>query len=94
MNKDIKSMLDAFGKAQRNRFSFLEEIATSRREFLRNSSLLAAGIAAGSAGGGLVLPRIAGAADWSLAEAAKPIKARRSESQILQAIRIMGSCAR
>lgn len=74
MNKDIKSMLNGFGKARQNRFKFLEETSTNRREFLRNSSFLAAGIAAGSVGGGLVMPKMAMAADWSLAEAAKPYK--------------------
>lgn len=70
MKKDTKDMMNAFGKATANRRSFLEEISTSRREFLRNTSLMAAGFAA--AGAGVVRPRFAHAADWSLAEAAKP----------------------
>lgn len=74
MSNDTKSMLNAFGKARENRFNFLEESATNRREFLRTSSLLAAGIAAGAGAGGLVIPNMASAAGWSLADAAKPYK--------------------
>ncbi len=71
MNKDSKDMLNAFGKATASRRAFLEEFSTSRRQFLRNTSMMAAGFAA--AGTGLfVRPRMAHAEGWSLAEAAKP----------------------
>ncbi|MFT3987919.1 ABC transporter substrate-binding protein [Aestuariivirga sp.] len=71
MKKDTIDMMNAFGRAVASRQSFLRDTAVSRREFLRNSSLLAAGFAA--AGTGTVIrPRVAHAADWSLAEAAKP----------------------
>jgi multiple sugar transport system substrate-binding protein len=71
MNRDSREMLNAFGKAVANRRAFLEEVSTSRREFLRNASLMAAGFAAG-ASGMLVRPRMAHAEGWSLAEATKP----------------------
>lgn len=72
MNRDAKDMMNAFGKSLASRLGFVEEVSTSRREFLRNSTLLAAGFAAAGVGGGLVRPRIAHAEGWSLAEAAKP----------------------
>jgi len=72
MNKDTKEMLNATGKSMASRLDFLKEISTNRREFLRNSSRMAAGFAAAAVGGGLVRPRIAHAQNWSLAQAAKP----------------------
>jgi len=72
MNRDTKQLLDSFGKAAANRLGFLEEISTSRREFLKNSALMATGFAAVAAGSGIVRPRMAHAQNWSLAQAAKP----------------------
>jgi len=73
MNRDTKDMLDAFGKAADNRWGFLEAVSNSRREFLRNSTRMAAGFAAAAAvGGGLVRPRMAHAQNWTLAQAARP----------------------
>ena len=71
MNRDTKDMMNAFGKSLASRKGFLEEVSTSRREFLRTSSLFAAGFAAAGLGA-TVRPRIAHAQDWTLAEAAKP----------------------
>jgi len=59
MKRDTKEMMNAFGKAMASRLGFLEEVSTSRREFLRNSSLMAAGFAAASMGGAVIAPRIA-----------------------------------
>ncbi len=72
MKRDTKELMNAFGKAMANRLGFLDEVSTSRREFLRNSSLMAAGFAAASMGGAVIAPRIARAEGWTLAEAAKP----------------------
>lgn len=71
MRKDTREMMNAFGKALASRRGLLEEVSTSRREFLRNTSLMAAGFAAGGAGM-MAAPKMARAAGWSLAEAAKP----------------------
>lgn len=73
MNRDTKEMMNAFGKALADREGFLEDVSTTRREFLRNTSLMGAGFAAAAAASGaFIRPRIAQAADWSLAAAAKP----------------------
>jgi len=72
MNQDSKEMLNAFGKAAADRTGFLKDASSSRREFLRNSTLMAAGFAAAAAGSGIVRPRMAHAQNWTLAQAAKP----------------------
>jgi len=72
MNQNAREMLDAFGKAATSRQGFLKEASGSRREFLKNSTLMAAGFAAAAAGSGIVRPRMAHAQNWTLAQAAKP----------------------
>lgn len=72
MDRDTREMMNAFGKSLHDRIGFLEEVSTSRREFLRTSALMAAGFAAAGAGGAIMQPQAAHAEGWNLAEAAKP----------------------
>jgi len=72
MNRETIDMMNAWGKALGGRRQFLEDVSSSRREFLRTSSLMAVGFAAAGATISFLRPNIAHAANWSLAEAAKP----------------------